>query len=316
MRLSAFKIVDGEARTLLSEKEAVGLASYREGNVLSDEGVEKLIAVLTWFRRVKDNFDAIEKTFAIATASLRDVKNCDEIVERARVEAGIQIELISGHEEARLAFLGASQFLPDHDHGILADIGGGSTEIVRFRDSEMLENNSLNIGSLVAYTNYVENIFLSKSERKKLGKDLKKMLKMSCITRSDNDYLCAVGGSARASLLVYNDFYGTSINNRIMTTDKLKELRDALIDMDNEKLFKKIIKIKADRMHTLLPGLCILYRVAKYFKVNLISVSQTGIREGFVYDKVLGKDDKGAVEEKKREAEDKKKDDKAAAQAD
>lgn len=297
VRLSVFKTVDGEVRTLFSEKQSVGLASYRDGNVLTDEGVQKLLAVLTHFKKIIDNFDAIEETYAIATASLRDVKNCDEIVERARVETGVNIELISGNEEARLAFLGASQFLPDHEQGILADIGGGSTEIVRFRKNEMLENTSLSIGSLTAYNNYIDKIFMSATEREKLGSDLKEMLKMSGISRANNDYLCGVGGSARATLLVYNEYFGTSVANRIMTTDKLKELRDALIEMDNERLFKKIIQVKADRMHTLLPGMCILYRIAKYFKVHLISVSETGIREGFVYNKVLGKDDKEEVVE-------------------
>ncbi|MDU3193332.1 MAG: exopolyphosphatase, partial [Finegoldia magna] len=45
----------------------------------------------------------------------------------------------------------------------------------------------------------------------------------------------------------------------------------------------------ADRIHTLIPGMIILYRISKYFYADIIRISMTGVREGFVYHKILGR---------------------------
>lgn len=287
VRLSVFKVHGKDVVSLFNVKEALGLVSYRKGRILLDEGVEKLIQVLAEFQKIINNFGDIEVTYAIATASLRDVKNREEILTRIRLELGLTVEIISGDEEARMAFLGASHFLPDHELGILADIGGGSTELVRFFNRDILDSVSLDLGSLTSFRYYVSQLFIAKSERAALEKDLLAKLRDSGISRKRSEYLCAVGGSARAGLVLYNDYYGEDIHNRIMSRDKLGKLLTAFINMEAREKFRRIIYLKADRLHTVLPGICILHGLAKYFKIDIISVSETGIREGFLRERLV-----------------------------
>ena len=252
--------------------------------MMNEHGIQKLINTLKEFKNLISNFEDISKTYAIATASIRNSCNRREIIERVRTEVGIDIELISGEEEAKLSFLGSGI---DSQSGILTDIGGGSSEIVVFEQGKVVKTSSLNIGSLVAFDNFARGLFITKDEKKLLEDDIKLMIASNNLNRVQHDLVCAVGGSARACLKLYNEYYDKEAGNVIITMDGLKNLINTLINMENRAKMKLILKVKADRIHTLIPGMIILYRIAKYFYADIIRVSMTGIREGFVYSKIL-----------------------------
>jgi exopolyphosphatase/guanosine-5'-triphosphate,3'-diphosphate pyrophosphatase len=95
---------------------------------LADEAIDRTCEVLAEFRTVMDRF-GVTKARMTATSAARDAVNRDEFFERAKAAAGVEPELISGDEEARLSFLGATAGL-DAARGpfLVVDIGGGSTE--------------------------------------------------------------------------------------------------------------------------------------------------------------------------------------------
>ena len=284
IRLSVYKVIGDEVKNLFNEKSSASLASFIEKGMMNEHGIQKLINTLKEFKNLISNFEDISKTYAIATASIRNSCNRREIIERVRTEVGIDIELISGEEEAKLSFLGSGI---DSQSGILTDIGGGSSEIVVFEQGKVVKTSSLNIGSLVAFDNFARELFITKDEKKLLEDDIKLMLASNNLNRVQHDLVCAVGGSARACLKLYNEYYDKEAGNVIITMDGLKNLINTLINMENRAKMKLILKVKADRIHTLIPGMIILYRIAKYFYADIIRVSMTGIREGFVYNKIL-----------------------------
>ena len=284
IRLSVYKVIGDEVKNLFNEKSSASLASFIEKGMMNEHGIQKLINTLKEFKNLISNFEDISKTYAIATASIRNSCNRREIIERVRTEVGIDIELISGEEEAKLSFLGSGI---DSQSGILTDIGGGSSEIVVFEQGKVVKTSSLNIGSLVAFDNFARELFITKDEKKLLEDDIKLMIASNNLNRVQHDLVCAVGGSARACLKLYNEYYDKEAGNVIITMDGLKNLINTLINMEDRTKMKLILKVKADRIHTLIPGMIILYRIAKYFYADIIRVSMTGIREGFVYNKIL-----------------------------
>lgn len=284
IRLSVYKVIGDEVKNLFNEKSSASLASFIEKGMMNEHGIQKLINTLKEFKNLISNFEDISKTYAIATASIRNSCNRREIIERVRTEVGIDIELISGEEEAKLSFLGSGI---DSQSGILTDIGGGSSEIVVFEQGKVVKTSSLNIGSLVAFDNFAKELFITKDEKKLLEDDIKLMIASNNLNRVQHDLVCAVGGSARACLKLYNEYYDKEAGNVIITMYGLKNLINTLINMENRVKMKLILKVKADRIHTLIPGMIILYRIAKYFYADIIRVSMTGIREGFVYSKIL-----------------------------
>ncbi len=291
VRLSVFKESKDPSNPLINlfnEKETVGLAGYRKDKKLTEEGIQRLIEVLKDFNYIIDNFDEINHVTPFATASLRNVENTEEVLKRVKEEVGFDIILLSGEEEAKYSFAGAYTTFDNSDRGVLLDIGGGSTEIILFKNKKIIDSASLDIGSLSVFDEYVDSLFITKDERKAVDARLLELLDAQNMERGNFDFIYALGGSARATLRLYNKIYDEDPMNDMMNTDDLKGLRDYMIDLPNRKKMDLILKVKADRIHTLLPGLCILYRLAKYFHAENIKISQRGVREGILYGEVLG----------------------------
>ncbi len=81
------------------------------------------------YRELLDRHGA-EAVACVATSAMRDAENGDELRDLLRERYGIEARTISGDEEARLTFLGATRDRPAHDPTLVFDIGGGSTEYV------------------------------------------------------------------------------------------------------------------------------------------------------------------------------------------
>ena len=89
----------------------------------------------------------VEAAVAVATSAVRDAENRDEFLDRVKREAGFDVELISGEEEARRTMLGIRSGLPHGVTDVLAlDIGGGSTEFILDRPGQNPVVRSIDIG--------------------------------------------------------------------------------------------------------------------------------------------------------------------------
>src|SRR5438067_8392265 len=117
----------------------------RDG-LLKPETIERTLSIVRGFVAVANGAGA-ERTVAVATAAVREATNGDELIERARRELGIPVSIADGEEEARLGFFGAVHGLPV-EHGIVLDVGGGSLQLVHFRDRRLMRSWSLKLGAL------------------------------------------------------------------------------------------------------------------------------------------------------------------------
>jgi exopolyphosphatase / guanosine-5'-triphosphate,3'-diphosphate pyrophosphatase len=114
------------------------------------EALDRTRAALTEYAAAIDEHGA-ERVRMVATSATRDASNRDEFVEMVRAELGVAPEVISGNEEAALSFTGAASVLTESTGPLLvADIGGGSTELVRGEagvpGGGTLRSHSMNVG--------------------------------------------------------------------------------------------------------------------------------------------------------------------------
>ena len=146
VRLYIYRCHNEKISLVISKKESLGLVFYIKNGILSDNGIEKLLTVL---QEMKDSLDylKIDNYSFFATASLRNIRNSEDVIQIIKDETGIEIDLLSGEEEGRLSFCGSIHIIKSDD-GILIDLGGGSVEIVFFEDKKILEGYSIPIGSL------------------------------------------------------------------------------------------------------------------------------------------------------------------------
>jgi len=298
VRMNVYDVNDGKLKVLFSKKETVGLASYVRGQYMSGAGVERVIQVLTEFRGVLDNLN-IPEMHVFATAALRNVKNSQEAVEEINRRTGIQVQVISGREEAELDFMGAA-IESNIKKGLLVDIGGGSTELVAYKDGGIISAVSIPKGSLNSYNKYVKGILPTKEERKAIKKDFVAKLEGLQAFEGSNKYklICGVGGTVRAALKLDKLFFGESLAEDILPVAHIGYIIKAMEQKDNREKFLKnmslLLDVVPDRIRTIMPGMIILYAVAKRFKCDAIMVTKTGVREGFMYNYVLAEDKNGA----------------------
>ena len=140
---------DGHFEVLTREREPVRLGSGPEDmKRLAPDAMDRGISVLGRMRRIAIHAGATSIT-AVATSAVREADNRTEFTERARAEAEVDIEVVSGVEEARLIHLGVLGAVPllDKRH-LVIDIGGGSTEFIIGDGAEPLLLRSLKLGAI------------------------------------------------------------------------------------------------------------------------------------------------------------------------
>ena len=138
---------DGHLQRVDRLRESVRLASgLDKNNYLSEEAQERAIACLERFgQRLREM--PIGSVRAAGTNTLRKATNSKQFLKKAQKALGHPIDIIAGVEEARIIYLGVSHSLPASDHPYLvADIGGGSTEVIIGHDFEPIEMQSTPMG--------------------------------------------------------------------------------------------------------------------------------------------------------------------------
>ena len=109
--------------------------------LLKAEGIERSAnAVASFYERAKS--EGAEKIGVFATAAVRTAKNSAEFLNRVKELCGVDVDVISGEEEAEIGILGA---LGNAD-GAVVDVGGASTEIVVKKNGDLIYKKSLDIG--------------------------------------------------------------------------------------------------------------------------------------------------------------------------
>lgn len=283
IRLKTYEYENNELSNVFDKKEFAGLASFVDkfGN-LTEEGILKCLEVLKEYKECLRSI-SIDKLLIFATASLRNINNTKEVVSRIKDELDLDIVVLSGVEEAMYDFKGArlKYDLPD---GLMIDIGGGSSELLFFKNNVILYKTSLPIGSLNIYNKCIDEIIPTKGELSHIKDIVKKYLKG--ITEITEDYpdVCGIGGTIRSALKVKNKLFKET-DEETLTYDEVKEMLDMSRD-DSYNWQLAILKIIPERIFTFTPGLMILKTIMKYYKSKKVYVSNYGVREGYLLAKL------------------------------
>ena len=289
VKLNVYNSRDNDITIEFSEKENLGLIFYINNGKLTDEGIEELVTVLI---KMKNDIDylQIDKYSFFSTASLRNIENSDKVIQIIKDRVNIEIDLLSGDEEAELSFFGSIPAIKEDD-GILIDLGGGSVEIVLFKDRKIYEKYSIPIGFLKMFNDYVSDIIPNKKECKLIeDRTYHELDKIGLKNNEKIPFMCGVGGSIRAikKLLVNLDLQKKKDN--LVDVKLLKQLKEELkLDDSNHNnyIYYKILHVKPSRVHTLVPSLLIVESITSYFGCEKIQISKFSVREGYLNRKML-----------------------------
>lgn len=145
------QVFDDHFDVLFNTKEgvALGMGGINEGYI-SDEALERAFAAFETFSKYCLEYQ-VDQTVAIGTSALRDATNQTFFCTEVHARFGIDVEIVSGLEEAKLIYQGISWSYDFNKTSLIMDIGGGSTEFIRVSNRDVLEFKSENIGISRAY---------------------------------------------------------------------------------------------------------------------------------------------------------------------
>lgn len=288
MRMAIYQISPDKLELVHKHKYTVGLAAYVQDGFMTLAGIDKACEILSKFQAFLTSFN-IKNVSAFTTAALRNAKNSEAAVNEIKKRTGIDLHIISGDEEATYDFIAATHDL-DYDEGFIVDIGGASTELIRFASGKILHKISLPIGSLSLHTKYCTDFLPSETEIVKMATEARNIINTANEFKNiSHAEICGIGGTCKGARLLYNEMYHQPDTNDAVPADKIPEIISHFTrghEFSDEDI-TILLKSVPDRLHTIIPGLVIANELAKIVNAHSITYKDAGMREGFLYTHVI-----------------------------
>ena len=286
-RMVIARVVKGELRPLDRLREGVRLAECLDSRQrLTAEGKNRALSCLRVFgQRLRDFPQGSVR--AVGTNTLRKARNAGDFLDQAEDALGHRIEVISGQEEARLIFLGASHSLAGGPaRRLVVDIGGGSTECIAGEAFEPIRAESMYMGC-VGYTlaYFPGGKITAKRMRKAETAARLEMRPIQADLRRLGWESCAGASGTISAVAAILRFSGWS--DQGITPDGLNKLRHAILAVDHVDQLE-LEGLKSDRAKVLPGGVAILSAVFDSLGIERMIVSSGALREGVLYD-LLGR---------------------------
>jgi len=283
----------GGFEILTTEKESVRLGQGGgEMKQLAPDAIERGVAALIRMSQVATSFGDAD-VVAVATSAVREASNKAEFLDRALQETGIDIEVISGFEEARLIHLGVLQALPVYDQRLLlVDIGGGSTEFLIGQGAEPIEARSMKLGAI----RLTERFFgeATRSGRRPSSDDVDACrhyvrAALAPVGRELGGHQpeIAIGSSGTATTIAAmaaaergDDI--RQMNGVVFTARELGKVVDSVIGAKDRTRVPGLDDKRAD---IILGGAILLDEVFRAFDLAEMTISTNALREGVLFDR-------------------------------
>lgn len=283
---------NGKFTVLSKDKEVVRLGEgMTDMKHLGPAAVDRAMDTLHRFVQLAQSMDAPPR--AVATSAVREALNRDELLDRARSELGLEIEVVSGYEEARLIYLGVLQALPVYRNTVLmVDIGGGSTEFLVGREGAVQYVNSLKIGAVRLSRRYFRGGAVKPDAVKECRTFLAGELNPIVRAVKANPFDIAIGSSgtilntAAMILAARGELPESDPNAMSIRKSDLTAIVDTILKAGTLTRRRAIPGIDPARADIIVAGVLILEQIFTQLKLKEMKTSVYALREGILLDTV------------------------------
>jgi exopolyphosphatase/guanosine-5'-triphosphate,3'-diphosphate pyrophosphatase len=286
--------VTGQDRfeVLAREKEMVRLGTGSgEMKLMPADAIERGVETLRRMRQIAEISDAPVR--AVATSAVREAQNHEDFVVQARERAGVEVEVISGVEEARLIHLGVLQAVPVFDRRVLVcDIGGGSTEVLVGERGVELASRSFKVGAVRLTYRFFPGERLHPSAVSSCRTFIRSTLSAFAREVAALGFDIAIGSSGTIEAMAAMAQAATgaeaprTFNRFRLTARDVRALTKALADAESVKQRSRLPGLEPARADIILAGALILEGVMETFGVDELEVSDYALREGVLLDTI------------------------------
>ena len=271
-------------------------AGLDEARHLNREAMERGWACLARFGERLRGFRR-QQVRAVATQTLREAGNRDEFLARGRELLGFPIDVVSGHEEARLIYQGVTRLLPQSDERrLVVDIGGRSTEMILGQGYDAHRMESYHLGSVSWSTRFFADGQFSESAFRTAEVAAQAVLDEALELFPPGAWDTAYGSSgtvgAVADALEANGWPAGEV-----TRDGLDWLLARLVRAGNATVLK-LDGIKDDRRPVIGGGVSVLRALFELFGITRMFPTAGALRHGALYDLIAREHDGADVRER------------------
>lgn len=284
IRFLAAGLVDGVLGPLEARRAPVRLGHevFLTGR-LTESSMEAAVEVLAGFAELAQELD-LDRVRAVATSAVREAVNGRDLVEAVRKRCGLELETISGAEEARLVHLAVRERVPlGDDRWMLADLGGGSVEVSLVDASGTLWSESHTIGSV----RLLEELSQAGTEPGRYARLLEEyvsVLRLPISATRDIAGFIATGGNVESLARL-----AVPTEPGAVAHVPLERLRAVIATLGRLSFRQRVeeLGLREDRADVILPAAMVYERLAALSGADTLIVPFVGLKEGIVLDLAL-----------------------------
>ena len=284
--LLAVDVIADGYNVIYQEKVAVrlGKGGISEGKI-TPEAFQRALDCLTDFKK-KILENKVTDVFATATSAVRNANNGNELVNKIKEETGIEVNIISGLEEAELIYYGVSHALKiGNKPSLIMDIGGGSIEFIIGTDDEILWMNSFEIGGQRLMDLFQKNDPITSEEIEEIRNHLAKELVELQLACEKHQPFTLIGSSGTFDTLSHifkrkeKHKRKLSATEYLLTTSGFLSIYEMLVTEDRNGRMKipGMIELRVDMI--VVASVLIKY-ILDITKIKSMRVSAYALREG------------------------------------
>ena len=263
---------DGSLETLHQERDPIrpGDGVFVTGR-MGPEVEERLVTTMRRYAALCRRYHA--RVRAVATSAMREAKNGRDVVRRVRAASGIDLEVVSGREEARLICIGVLQGRAPSSRAILLDIGGGSTEVATAVGERATDLWSVPLGAVRLTQIFNTSGRVSESRLAALRAFCGEAFREAVPPFPRREVPC-VGSSGTIEAVV-----GFAAQNRRATR---KEISKAVEELAEMSVADRRRRFDSRRAEVVVAGAAVLEAAMRHVGVGAITAVGTGLRNGIL----------------------------------
>ncbi|MEI6239573.1 MAG: Ppx/GppA phosphatase family protein [Planctomycetia bacterium] len=287
VRLMIVEVLRGGAyRILDEEREPTRLGrSVSSLGQLDDESIDRTVQALRTFKQIAAGYQ-VSALRTIATCAVREARNGPEFCRRVREEVGLEVEVIPGDREARLAFSSVQHaFDLSGKNVIVADIGGGSTEII-FATGGLIESIfSTPLGAVRLTEQFGLGEHAAPADLERLGDEVASCLKKRTTRPLFAPHFMVGSGGTFTTLaelmMAAKKQVDIPVSGYKISQAEVRHLLDRLEKIPL-RARRSMAGMTPDRADIIIAGLTIIDALLTRFRVNTLVIHTRGVRDGLV----------------------------------
>lgn len=234
----------------------------------------------------------ISDIIAVGTSAIRDAQNQARFLQRMEKEAGLQVRVLSGEEEAWYGYLAAVNSTT-LENGFVIDLGGGSLQIIRVEGRRSVQAVSFPLGAVRLTEGFLKSDPATNKEMNALSEMLRgQFRKLGWLAREEGMQLIGEGGNVRllARLQQKRTLYPLDIlHGYELHSAQVDEVKDALARVPVSQR-KRVDGMKPERADISLAGAIVVQELLRASGFESLTISSQGVREGLFYERFFSDD--------------------------